>query len=266
MSARKLSALVLLASALVSACADHDDSASTAPEAEQPAPVSAAIRTGERFVRVGITNPAATSYSLSVGASKQMAATMYYNLGGTLDSKPYATWHSVNPCVASVSTSFLTKGLVKGVRAGSTKIIVTAFGKSDTVDVTVSGAGNLDVTCEQRVWGFNFKDISFTTKPAPYYPYPRMPVTGAKIRRLVTFGWTDTLAVGQRRDIKSELHYTDDAKLNAEPYGARYLSTNGAVATVNSTTGLVVAVAKGRTTIIQKLGNSLADTIPVIVR
>jgi hypothetical protein len=257
---------VLLASALVSACADHDNSASTAPAAEQPAPLNARIRTGEKFVRVGITNPATTSHALSVGATKQMAATLYYNLGGTIDSKPYATWYSVDPCVASVSTTFLTKGLVKGVRAGSTKIIVTAFGKSDTVNVTVSGAGNLDARCEERLWGFNFRDVSFTTKPAPFYPYPKMPKTGARIGKLVTLGWTDTLSVGQRRDVKSELWYTDGARLNAELYGARYLSTNGAVASVNSMTGAVVAVSKGRTTIIQKLGNSLADTIPVIVR
>jgi hypothetical protein len=130
--------------------------------------------------------------------------------------------------------------------------------------VTVTGAGNRDATCEARLWTFNWLDASFVTTPLG--SYTKFPTTGATITKLVTFGWKDTLTVARTRDIKSELWYTDGTRLNAEMFGARYLSTNGAVATVNSTTGLVTALAPGRTKIIQKLGNSLADTIPVFVK
>jgi uncharacterized protein YjdB len=262
MFARRSSMAVLAGGALLAACADS----TTAPEATSPAPVNAAIRTGETFKYIAITNPSTTTYAMTVGATKQMAGTLYYSLGGTLPSSPYATWYSVDPCVASVTSVSPSWGLVKGVKAGTTLIIATAFGKSDTVKVSVTGTGNLDLTCEARLWTFNWSDISFTGTPAPYYPYPKMPVAGATITKLVTFGWKDTLTVGMTRDLKSELRYTDGARLNAESYGARYLSTNGAVATVNSMTGLVTAVGRGRTKIIQNLGSSKKDTIPVFVK
>ena len=251
---------VLAGGALLTACADT----TTAPEATRPAPASAAIRTGETFKYIAVTNPTTTTYSLAVGASKQMGATLYYSLGGTLSSVPYATWYSVDPCVASVTSASPSWGLVKGVTAGTTLIITTAWGKSDSVKVTVTGTGNTDLTCAARLWTFNWSDLSFTGTPLT--SYTKWPATGATMTKLVTYGWRDSLTVGQARDIKSELFYTDGTRLNAETYGARYISTNGAVATVNSTTGLVTAVAKGRTKIIQALGSSKKDTIPVFVK
>ena len=262
MTLRKLAPIVIVGGALLTACSD----VSTAPMAEEtvePGAVNAAIRSGETYKYIAIKDPSTTTYSMAVGASKQMLATLYYSLGGTLSSNPYATWYSVDPCVATVTTASPSWGMVKGVKAGTTMIIATAWGKSDTVTVSVTGTGNLDLTCETRLWTFNWSDVSFTGTPQG--TYTKMPTTGATISKVVTFGWKDTLTVGQTRDLKGELWYTDGTKLNAESYGARYISTNGTVATVSSISGLVTAVAKGRTKIIQTLG-SKADTVPVFVR
>ena len=266
MNARKLSPLFLLGGALwtgllLTRCGEG----STAPEAvedAEPGPASAAVQTGETFKSIAITNPTTTTFGMGVGGSYQMRATLYYSLGGTRDGVPYTAWSAVDPCITSVTSVSPSWGLAKGVKAGSTLVIATAFGKSDTVKVTVTGIGNTDPTCETRIWTFNFADASFTTIPK----YTIMPLTGETLTRIVLFGWKDTLLVGATRDLRSEMQYTGVGRLNGELHGVKYFSTDGRVATVDPRTGAVRAVASGRTRMIVSLGTGKTDTVPVYVR
>ena len=256
MRSRFLLPCALVGSSLLAACADN----TTAPSAEAPA-VNAAVRSGESFVRVGITNPSTTYYSMGVGAVKQMYATLYYSRGGTLPGVPYTAWMSVDPCIAKVTTSYPSWGKVTGVKSGTTRIISTAFGKADTVKVTVTGTGNLDPYCYTRLWTFNTSDVSFTGTPATSYSVK----SGETLRKVVLFAPKYPITVGKTIKLVSELWYSSGGKLNGVPY-VTFTSTDGSVASIDYRTGYATGRKIGRTKIIVRMGTNMADTVPLYVK
>jgi hypothetical protein len=223
-----------------------------------PSDLNASVRTGEKFTKIAITSPNVTATTMYVGAYKQMYATLYYSLGGTLAGVPYAQWSSVDPCIASVTSASPSWGRVKGVKAGKTKIIASAWGKADTITVTVSGTGNTDPNCYTRTWSFNTSDVSFTGTPATSYGVK----TGETLKKLVLFAPKYPMKVGGTLKLVSELWYSGGGKLNGVPY-VNFSSTNGAVATVDYRSGYVSAKSVGRTKMIVRLGTNMADTVPL---
>src|SRR5688500_12605009 len=121
----KLASVLVLGTSLLSGCADsplaveQTTLASTAP--------SLAVRTGETFVGISITNPSTRSISLALGGTTQMSGILKYSLGGTLPTAPYAKWRSNDTCVASVTSASPSWGLVKGLKSGTALIIAEAF-------------------------------------------------------------------------------------------------------------------------------------------
>jgi len=258
MRSRFLLPCALLGSSLLAACSD--DTATT-PNGEAP-PVANALTTGEKFSYIKITSPTTTTYSLGVGGIKQMYAKLYFSLGGVLSSTPYATWYSVDPCIAKVTSASPSWGKVTGVKYGTTKVIVTYGGKADTVKVSVTGTGNLDSGCYTRLWTFNTSDVSFTGTPATSY-YVK---SGEVLKKLVLFAPKDYTSwyVGKQKYVIGELWYNYGGKLNGRPY-VSFMSTDGSVASIDPKTGYVIARKVGRTKLIMSLGNK-ADTIPLYVK
>lgn len=246
---------VCMAGMAAIACADEI----TTPALSESEP-SESVSAGEKFVAVEITNPDRPSFSLRVGQNKQMTARLRYNRGGSLPSAPYAQWMSTNNCVASVTNSYGNWGKVTGVKAGTALIIVTAFGKADTVKVKVEGTGNRDSGCEKREWSWDYDDISFTGKPASSYNVR----AGEKLKRLVLFAPKEPLRVGEKTKVISELWYDKGGKLNGAGY-VTFMSTDGSIATINSK-GVVTGRSPGRVKLIARLGTSYADTVPLIVQ
>ena len=93
MRSRFLLPCALAGGSLLAACSND---VATSPTTEAPA-VNAAVRSGESFSRIVVTNPSTSYYSMGVGAVKQMYSTLYYSSGGTLPGVPYAAWHAVDP-------------------------------------------------------------------------------------------------------------------------------------------------------------------------
>jgi hypothetical protein len=256
-----VASVVLLGSILAVGCEQTPTGIqSPALAASDPA---LAVTSGETFSHILISQPSAKSLSLAVGASSQMASTLHYNRGGTLPSAPYAQWRSTDPCVATVTNASPSWGMVRGVKSGTTRIISEAWGKADTITVTVTGTGDLDPTCASRQWVWNSRDVSFTGSPASSYGV----ASGEKLRRVVLFAGPRpdyTLDAGGKVTLRSELWYDKGGKLNGRGYVV-FSSTDESVATINSK-GVVTARGSGRTKIIARLGTTLADTVPLYVR
>jgi len=250
-----LASVVVLGSVLTVACGDT-------PTSVQPLEVSApsfGVRSGETFSYIKLTDPTATLISMGVGASRQMAATLYYSAGGWLPSAPYASWMSMDNCVATVTNASPSWGLVKGIKAGTAKIIVSAWGKADTVTVEVTGTGDLDPGCADRQWQWDYTDVSFTGTPATSYYV----ASGEVLKKVVLFAPKDTLAVGYKKTLRAEMWYSKGGKLNGKGY-VSFSTTDGAIATISSG-GVVLGKAPGRVKVIARLG-SYADTVPLYVK
>jgi hypothetical protein len=221
---------------------------------------NAAVKTGEAFEFIKIDN--SSSLSLAVGGTAKMAGTLHYSLGGTLPSSPYASWTSTDNCVATVSSAYPSWGTVKGVKSGTAKIIASAWGKADTVTVTVTGTGNLDAKCAENEWSWNYRDVSFTGSPAKSYGVK----AGEKLKQVVLFAGPSpdyTIAPGASVTLRSELWYNKGGKLNGRKY-VSFSTTDGSVATV-SNRGVVHGIAPGRVKVIARLGE-FADTVPLYVK
>jgi hypothetical protein len=227
-----------------------------------PSDASLAVRTGETFTHIGITTPSTSSISLGVGSTSQMAATLHYSRGGFLPAVPYAQWRSTDDCVATVTSASPSWGLVRGVQAGTVRIVASAWGKADTVTVTVRGSGNLDPKCADRQWLWDYKDASFTGTPVT----TNTVASGETLRRLVLFAGPRpdyTIDRRQRVTLQAELWYNRGGKLMANSF-VSFTSTDESVATVSSA-GVVRGRNSGRTKIIARLGQ-YADTVPMYVR
>jgi len=97
---------------------------------------------GDRSAQVSITVsniPVATlsvserDVTIAVGSTKQLSVTVKDAGGAALENRPIV-WASLSSSVASVAA---TSGLVTGISLGTTKIVATIEGKSDTASVTV---------------------------------------------------------------------------------------------------------------------------------
>jgi hypothetical protein len=258
MRSRSLVPAMLVLVTAATACGD----AATAPNAIGPsATPSASVRTGETFRKIAITSPSVSALSLTTGTIKQMAGTLYYSLGGTLPSSPYAAWSSSDPCVATVTSAYPSWGKVTAVAPGTARIIASVWGKADTVTVTVTGTGTPSQACYDKLWYFNTSDVSFTGTPSTSYHVS----AGETLKKVVLFAPKDTLTVSELRTLSSELWYSAGGKLNGVPY-VNFTSTDAGVATVDFQKGVVTARAPGRTKLIVRLGTNMADTVPVFVK
>jgi hypothetical protein len=194
-----------------------------------------------------------------------MVAKLFYNLGGTLPGVPYGQWRSTDACVASVTNGPTSWGLVTGVAAGSALIIVEAFGKADTVAVTVTGSGNLNPNCAANEWSWNLSDLSFTGSPLKATKYGV--AAGEKLVRVVLFAGPKpdyTIGVGGKVTLKSELWYDKGGKLAGKGF-VTFSSSDPSVATITSN-GVAKGIQPGRVKIIARLGSTFADTVPLYVR
>jgi uncharacterized protein YjdB len=252
MRSRNFISVVLLGGAFLTACSD----AATSPEAEAPN-VSAAVKRGEKFVKVAITSPTAPSISLGVGATAQITSKLYYNRGGTLKGAPYVAYSSSDPCVATVTSAYPSWGLVKGVKGGTVQIYAEAWGKADTITVTVEGSDDLDPSCGERRAAARRADESFGL-PAGSYAVK----AGEKLTKLVLFAPKAPVVAGQKVTLVAELWYSGGGKLLANRY-VGFRSTAPSVASV-ATGGVVRGVAPSTANVIVRLG-TMADTVPVTV-
>jgi hypothetical protein len=244
----------------VAACTDTPTGLDGLPPGSTPSP---AIAAGETFSHISITSPSTPTFSMEVASSRQMSATLHYSAGGTLASAPYAQWRSSDECIATVTNASPSWGLVRAVTAGTTRIIAEAWGRADTVTVTVTGSGNSDPGCYERQWIWDYEDVSFTGAPAKRYRVR----AGEKVDRVVLFAAPRpdyTLSVGRRITLRSELWYDQGGRLNGRGFVV-FSTTDGSVATITPR-GVVTALQPGRTKIIARLGSSYADTIPLHVR
>jgi hypothetical protein len=254
-----LAAAVLFGSVVLTAC---DEIPTSVEQSLSPSEADLSVRTGEAFSHVQITNPSGGTATVAVGGSTQMAARLFYSRGGSLAGAPYTQWRSTDDCVATVTSASPSWGLVRGVSAGTTLIIAEAWGSADTVTVTVSGSGNLDASCADRQWSWDYNKPSFTGTPVKRNTV----APGEVVRSLVLFAGPRpdyTLSRGQKVTLKSELWYNRGGKLKANSF-VSFTSTDGAVATVTAK-GVVRAQGSGRTKIIARLGQ-FADTVPIYVR
>ena len=160
-----------------------------------------------------------------------------------------------------MTTTSPSWGKVTGVKSGTTLLIATAFGKSDTVKVTVTGTGNLDSGCYTRLWTFNTNDVSFTGTPATSYSVR----SGETLRKVVLFAPKTPAKVGYTKKLISELWYSSGGKLNGVPY-VTFTSTDGSVASIDYRSGIATGRKIGRTKIIVRMGTSMADTVPLYVQ
>jgi hypothetical protein len=255
--------VLLLGSTLVAACNDSPTGADQPLLADNTEP-SLGVSAGETFTAIGITNPSSRTLSLSLGDSKQMSAMLRYNRGGTLAASPYASWRSSDNCVATVTSRSPSWGLVKGVRSGTALIIAEAWGKADTVVVSVSGSKRPDDSCYEAEWKFDLRDVSFTGAPLTAAEYRREgPKAGERLTDLVLFAPKDPLKVGQSLVLSSELRYNRGGRLDGRKW-VSFSVTDGAVARITRD-GKVTAVGRGRTKVVARLGQ-YADTVPLYVR
>jgi hypothetical protein len=245
---------------LMAACADSATEPTSNVNALVDTEASLAVRTGEVFSRTAING--LTSRSLTVGSTLQLSNTLYYSLGGTLSGIPYSSWRSTDPCVVTVTSASPSWGNLKGISAGSAKVIATAFGKSDTVSVTVTGDGNLDSKCSNVIEPLPSSNYSMGT-PATRYGTK----AGEKPTRIVLFAPPSPLAVGTKQKLVAEMWYSAGGKLLANTY-VTFETTDGAIATVvtgsGATNGTVTARKVGAARIIARLGQ-FADTVMVRV-
>jgi hypothetical protein len=251
---------VAFATALTAACNDSplgiDQAALQQPEA------SLSIQTGDTYSHITLTDPSAPTFGMAVGGSKQMSALLHYTSGATLASAPYAQWMSSNNCVASVTSANPSWGMVRGVKAGTARIIVSSWGKADTVTVTVTGTGDLDPGCEARQWSWDYSDVSFTGTPATSYGTS----AGEVLRQVVLFASprpTYTIRRGATHTVRSELWYSRGGKLNGAGF-VNFSTTDGSVATITNR-GVVTGRGAGRVKVIARLGQ-FSDTVPLYVR
>ena len=223
---------------------------------------SLAVRTGETLSKLVIKDPSTSAFTLGLGDSKQMSATLMYSRGGTLSSAPYATWRSSDNCVATVTSASPSWGRVRGVRSGTALIISEAWGKADTVKVTVSGSNYPTKACYDAEWSWDYSDVSFTGSPASSYTVR----AGEALRKLVLFAGPNsnyTIGVGAQAPLRGEMWYSKGGKLNAAGY-ATFAVTDGSVADINRK-GVVTGLKAGRTKVIVRLGE-FSDTVPLYVR
>lgn len=253
-----IASVVALSTVLVASCDDLPTGVDQATLDADASP-NAAVSAGEKFRKVVITNPSRSTYSMSVGASKQMKAQLRYSRGGSLPGVPYTNWMSSDPCVAKVTNKRPSWGKVKGVKAGTALIIASAWGKADTIKVTVRGSGNLDKGCEKREWSWDYSDVSFTGTPAKSYKVR----AGERLKKLVLFAPKKAVQRGEKQRLIGEMWYNRGGKLNAARY-ARFMTTDGSVATIDNR-GVVTARRKGRTKVIMQLGQ-YSDVVPLYVK
>jgi hypothetical protein len=256
-----VAAVAILGSVLVVGCQDNPVGMAGDSELTASHP-DLTVSSGETYSHIEITTRSAEFVDLEVGGSMQMAATLHYSAGGTLRAVPYASWRSSDPCVASVTSAFPSWGLVRGVKEGTTRIIAEAWGRADTIVVAVTGTGDLDPSCEDREWSWDWEDVSFTGSPADGYSV----AAGEKLTRVVLFAgprpdWT--IEQGSRVRLQSELWYDEGGKSNGRGF-VTFSSMDHSVATV-SARGVVTARGPGRTKIVARLGQ-FSDEVPIFVR
>ncbi|THD02544.1 hypothetical protein B1810_14235 [Panacagrimonas perspica] len=78
--------------------------------------------------------------SVAIGTTQQLTATAVYSDGTTQNVTSTANWTPENAAVASVGNAAVNKGLLRGIRAGSTSVSATFQGASVTAAVTVTPA------------------------------------------------------------------------------------------------------------------------------
>jgi hypothetical protein len=257
----KLASALVLGTALLAACSESpvnvDQSALTSTDP------NLAVVTGETFSYLKITSPTAPTFGMLIGGTKQMKATLFYSLGGTLPAVPYAQWRSTDTCIASVTSVYPSWGKVTARKSGTALIISEAFGKADTVAVTVAGTEYPDPACYDADWVWDYNDVSFTGSPATSYSTQ----VGETLTQVVLFAApkpTYTILVGGQTTLRSELWYSLGGKMNGKGYVA-FAVTNDSVASVSST-GVVKGLRVGRTKVIARLGSNFADTVPLYVK
>lgn len=86
----------------------------------------------QQVVAAVVANPG--SVTIAAGSSQPVTATASDARGQTVSSATFS-WTSQNPAIATVSGT----GVITGVSAGATQVIVSSGGKADTVAVTVTG-------------------------------------------------------------------------------------------------------------------------------
>jgi hypothetical protein len=252
-----LASVALLGTLVVTACTE----APLEPSILEEAGPNLSVTTGETFSYIKITSPSSSTTSLTVGGSTQMAGTLFYSKGGTLPAVPYAQWRSTDPCVATVTNASPSWGLVKGMKSGTTRIIAEAWGKADTVTVTVTGTGDLSPGCADQQWVWDYKDVSFTGSPATKYHV----ASGERLRQVVLFAGPKpdyTIKRRARVTLTSELWYNKGGKLNGSGY-VTFSTLDSSVATISST-GELRGRGVGRTKVIARLG-TMTDTVPIYV-
>lgn len=223
---------------------------------------SLAVRTGESYASIRITNPSSQRFTISPGSTFQMAGILEFSAGGTLPSVPYAQWRSSDNCVADVTSGYPSWGLVKGLKSGTAMIIAEAWGRADTVEVTVSGTDYPSEKCYDAEWKWDYKDVSFTGSPAHTYSV----APGEALKSVVLFagpGSEYTVKSGESATLVSELWYSKGGRWNARGF-ATFSVTDGAVATINRR-GVVTGLKAGKTKVIARLG-AMSDTVPLYVR
>lgn len=266
----RIASAIVLGSVLATACSESpvgvdqtggiDTNAGLLPSGDP----NMAISTGEVFSFITIDTPAADNMSLGLGSTYQMLATLHYSAGGFLSSAPYASWRSSDSCVATVTNASPSWGLVNGVATGTAKIIVEAWGKADTVTVSVGGSSPPTAACYDKEWTWDYSDVSFTGTPLSSTLYGV--AAGEKLKKVVLFAGPKpdyTISVGLKTVLKSELWYDKGGKISGRGY-VTFSVSDGSVASVNAN-GAVLGLRAGRTKVIARLG-SLADTVPLYVR
>jgi hypothetical protein len=257
-----LASVALLGTLGLAACEDNPMGVEQQPALAETGP-SLAVSSGESFSYIKITNPSTATASLAPGGTLQMGGTLFYSAGGTLSSNPYAQWRSTDVCVATVTNAYPSWGLVKGLKSGTTKIIAEAWGKADTVTVTVSGTNYPSSSCYDAQWSWNYNDVSFTGTPSTSYGT----AGGEALKKLVLFAGPKpdyTILVAGKVTLRSELWYSLGGKLNGKGY-VTFSVTDGSVASITSG-GVVTGLKPGRTKVIARLGSTYADTVPLYVK
>ncbi|MED4583308.1 Ig-like domain-containing protein [Brevibacillus choshinensis] len=231
--------------------------------------------------------------ALSIGTTKQVAATATYSDKTTATVTDGAEWATEDSEIATVE-----KGLVTAVGSGKTKITVTYGGKTVTLPVEVDVISKLqldqkkvyvhpgvaqtlkltayltngekvDVT-EKAVW--TTSDAGVVTieggvvtgvgpgkaKLTAKYGGKTItiPVEAAVLSKLETDVKKVTLKVGETKELKATVTYTDKAKTDVTEK-ADWTSVNQSIATIEG--GKITAVKAGRTTVIATYSGKLVN-------
>ena len=87
--------------------------------------------------------PVGALVNLGIGQTKQLQSIMYtVNKGGDTDCTPTATWTSLNPSIATVSS----QGVITAVAAGTTRISVVCQGITGADTAFVLGGMNITIS------------------------------------------------------------------------------------------------------------------------